>query len=57
MKINSSQIFRANDQYMALDKFWKNIAKERGITSSRQRINVIYRHAFSCVCYDNPHFR
>ncbi len=52
MKINSSQIFRANDQYMALDKFWKNIVKERGITGSRQRINVIYRHTFSCVCYD-----
>lgn len=52
MKIDSSKIFKANDQFAALDEFWKKIVKERGITDSRARINVIYRHVFSCVCYD-----
>ncbi len=52
MKLNSNLIFKANDQYFTLSKFWDNVVKERKVTDSRARGNVIYRHAFSSICYD-----
>lgn len=52
MKLDKNFLFKANDQYFALDLLWRKVVKERGITESRARMNVIYRHAFSSICYN-----
>jgi len=52
MKIDSSLIYKANDQYFALESFWNRVVSEKKITESRARGNVIYRHTFSSICYD-----
>lgn len=52
MKIDNTYLYKANDQYFALELFWRKVVKEKGITESRARVNVIHRHAFSSICYD-----
>jgi hypothetical protein len=52
MKLDKTLFFKANDQYFALDSLWKKVVRERSVTESRSRMNVIYRHAFSCICYN-----
>jgi hypothetical protein len=38
---------------LAVKKIWKNAAKQFNIKKSRDRHNVIYRHAFTVACLDN----
>lgn len=52
MKLDKTFLFKANDQYFALDLLWRKVVRERGVTESRARLNVIYRHAFSVICYN-----
>ncbi len=33
-------------------EFDRKVVRERGVTESRARLNVIYRHAFSVICYN-----
>lgn len=38
---------------LAIKKIWEDASKEFNVTKSRDRHNVIYRHAFSVACLDN----
>ncbi len=44
--------FAVTDQYREVKALWEKLKEELNIGPGRQRTNVIYRHSFSCACYD-----
>lgn len=41
------------DQYLMVRNLWNELARTYSITESRDRSNVIWRHAFSVACIEN----
>jgi len=52
MKIDVKSFMKASDQFMELRDLWRSIESEYNIEDNRKRINVLYRHVFSVLCYD-----